>query len=65
MKKYRRFLPAALALTLLCSGAALAATGDKNDPLVTLSYLEQTALPGVVSRKKQFIPALMTAYQEL
>ena len=22
-------------------------------------------LPGVVSRKKQFIPALMTAYQEL
>ena len=50
MKKYRRFLPAALALTLLCSGAALAATGDKNDPLVTLSYLEQTALPGVVSQ---------------
>ena len=27
MKKYRRFLPAALALTLLCSGAALAAAG--------------------------------------
>ena len=50
MKNYRRFLPAALALTLLCSGAALAATGDKNDPLVTLSYLEQTALPGVVSQ---------------
>ena len=50
MKKYRRFLPAALALTLLCSGAALAATGDKSDPLVTLSYLEQTALPGVVSQ---------------
>ena len=22
-------------------------------------------LPGVVSRKKQFIPAIMTAYQEL
>ena len=22
-------------------------------------------LPGVVSRKKQFIPAMMTAYQEL
>ena len=50
MKKYRRFLPAALALALLCTGAALAANGDKSDPLVTLSYLEQTALPSVVSQ---------------
>lgn len=41
-------LAAALALTALCAGAALAAGGDQNDPLVTLSYLEQTALPGVV-----------------
>ena len=47
MKNYRRFLPAALALTLLCSGAALAAPGDKTAPLVTLSYLEQTALPAL------------------
>ena len=50
MKKYRRIVPAALALALLCTGAALAANGDKSDPLVTLSYLEQTALPGVVSQ---------------
>ena len=27
--------------------------------------LNPDTLPGVVSRKKQFIPALMTAYQEL
>lgn len=50
MKRYRRIVPAALALTLLCTGAALAANGDKSDPLVTLSYLEQTALPSVVSQ---------------
>ena len=50
MKKYRRIVPAALALALLCTGAALAANGDKSDPLVTLSYLEQTALPSVVSQ---------------
>ena len=50
MKKYRRIVPSALALALLCTGAALAANGDKSDPLVTLSYLEQTALPGVVSQ---------------
>lgn len=32
MKKYRRIVPAALALVLLCTGAALAANGDKSDP---------------------------------
>ena len=50
MKKNKRWtaLTAALALTVLCAGAALAAGGDQDDPLVTLSYLEQTALPGVV-----------------
>ena len=50
MKHTKRWiaLAAALALTALCAGAALAAGGDQNDPLVTLSYLEQTALPGVV-----------------
>ncbi len=43
-------LCAALALTTLCGGAALAATGDKNDPLVTKSYLDQTVIPNVVSQ---------------
>lgn len=42
----------ALALTIAClgAGAALAATGDKNDPLVSLSYLNQTAIPQVVEQ---------------
>ena len=50
MKYTKRWtaLAAALALTALCAGAALAAGGDQSDPLVTLSYLEQTALPSVV-----------------
>lgn len=50
MKKSRKWtmLVSALALTALCVGAALAANGDENDPLVTLSYLEKTVLPGVM-----------------
>ena len=40
----------ALSLTILCGGVALAASGDKEDPLVTVSYLEQTAIPDVVSQ---------------
>lgn len=42
----------ALALTALCLGtcAALAAGGDKSDPLVTLSYLNETAIPQIVSQ---------------
>ena len=43
-------LAAAFGLPALCVGAALATGGDQNDPLVTLSYLEQTALPGVVEQ---------------
>ena len=50
MKKYRRIVPAALALALLCTGAALAANGDKSDPLVTLSYLNETVLPKLLSQ---------------
>ncbi len=41
------------ALTLaaaLCGTGAVLAAGDENDPLVTLSYLEQTAIPQVVER---------------
>lgn len=48
MSKRVTALVSALALTALCAGAAMAANGDKNDPLVTLSYLEKTALPEVV-----------------
>ena len=52
MKKQTKWIALATALTLtaLCGGAALAASGDKNDPLVTVSYLEQTVIPDVVSQ---------------
>ncbi|MEA4933353.1 MAG: hypothetical protein VB071_07215 [Lawsonibacter sp.] len=52
MKRSKRWtiLVSALALTVLCGGAALAANGDQSDPLVTLSYLNQTVIPGVVSQ---------------
>ena len=52
MKKIKRWtiLVSTLALTVLCGGAALAASGDQSDPLVTLSYLNQTVIPDVVSQ---------------
>ena len=52
MKNFkRRALPALLALTLLLgTGAAIAAGGDKKDPLVTLSYLEDTVIPEILSK---------------
>ncbi|MGE4277263.1 MAG: hypothetical protein AB7E30_08850 [Lawsonibacter sp.] len=52
MKKSKRWtiLVSTLALTVLCGGAALAASGDQSDPLVTLSYLNQTVIPDVVSQ---------------
>ena len=52
MKKSRKWtlLASALALTALCVGAAVAGNGDENDPLVTLSYLEQIVIPDVVSQ---------------
>lgn len=40
----------ALAAALLCTGAALAAGGDEDDPLVTLSYLNETAIPQIVAQ---------------
>lgn len=45
----------AMTLAALClgTGAALAASGDSNDPLVTLSYLNQTAIPQVVEQVEQ------------
>ena len=45
----RRALPALLALTLLLgTGAVLASGGSKTDPLVTLSYLEDTVIPEIL-----------------
>ena len=45
----------ALALTaaLLGTGAALASGGDQSDPLVTLSYLNQTAIPQIVKQVEE------------
>ncbi len=40
----------ALAVTLLGTAVALAAGGDQTDPLVTLSYLNQTALPQIIQQ---------------
>lgn len=40
----------ALSAVLLGTGAALAAGGDQSDPLVTLSYLNQTAIPQIVKQ---------------
>ena len=42
-----------LAVVCLGAGAALAASGDQNDPLVTLSYLNQTAIPQVVKQVEE------------
>ena len=39
----------ALSAVLLGTGASLAA-GDQSDPLVTLSYLNQTAIPQIVKQ---------------
>ncbi len=52
MKQNKRLpiLASALALAVLCAGAALAAGGDESDPLVTLSYLNETALPQVIAQ---------------
>ena len=61
MKKYRRIVPAALALALLCTGAARAANGDKSDPLVTLSYLEQTVIPAIVQQAEKAADSKKTA----
>lgn len=54
MKNFkRRALPALLSLTLLLgTGAALATGGDRSDPLVTLSYLEDTVIPEILSKLK-------------
>ena len=46
----RRILPLLLALIFaLSTGAALASGGGKSDPLVTLSYLSEVALPKLLN----------------
>ena len=52
MKNFKRgALPALLALTLLLSTGAAVATGGSNfDPLITLSYLEDTVIPEILSK---------------
>lgn len=42
-----RVMSLALAAVCLCGGVALAA-GDKTDPLITLSYLEETFMPDLL-----------------
>lgn len=43
----------ALSAMLLGTVAALAAGGDQSDPLVTLSYLNQTAIPQIVKQVEE------------
>ena len=46
----RRAIPMLLALTLLLgTGVAVASGGSKTDPLVTLSYLEDTVIPEILA----------------
>src|SRR5699024_5372951 len=54
----------ALALTALClgTGAAMAAGRDQSDPLVTLRYLNETAIPQVI---KQVENSTATSQKEL
>ena len=60
MKRSKRWgiLAAALALTLLCGGAAMAVGGDETDPLVTLSYLENVFLPKVTAQAEDQAAAM-------
>ena len=59
-----RFGAAALAAVLLGTVAALAAGGDQTDPLVTLSYLDQTALPQIVKQVEEQTAARQKELEE-
>lgn len=52
MKRRTRWtaLAAGLALTLTLAGATAAAGGDQADPLITLSYLNQTVVPQILDQ---------------
>lgn len=43
----------ALAAVCLCGGVALAAGGDQDDPLITLSYLTKTATPDILEQVEE------------
>lgn len=51
-KKWTGLLAAALAVTCVAGGTVLAA-GDQSDPLVTLSYLEDTVLPAILKQAEK------------
>ena len=63
-KKWTAVLSAALALSILGVGVATAANGDENDPLVTLSYLEETAIPQVVDEVEKKAEVLQQELEE-
>lgn len=46
-------LASALLLAALWGGAALAAGGDQSDPLVTLSYLNTSAIPQIIAKVEE------------
>ena len=58
-----RLVSGVLVLSLVCGGAALAA-GDEKDPLVTLSYLQQTVIPSVVAQVEEKAAARQTQLQQ-
>ena len=47
------FFSLALSTLLLGTAVALAEGGDQDDPLVTLSYLNQTAIPQIVKQVEE------------
>ena len=55
---------AALSAVLLGTAAALAAGGDQTDPLVTLSYLDQTAIPQIVKQVEEQTAARQKELEE-
>lgn len=74
MKRSKFFVrtgTAALVCLCLTAGAALAAGGSQSDPLITLSYLTQTATPAILEqvdqraaqREKELTDALAAAIQ--
>lgn len=59
-----RFGAAALSAVLLGTAAALATGGDQTDPLVTLSYLDQTAIPQIVKQVEEQTAAKQKELEE-
>ena len=63
MKK-RILLISAVLLLVLFSFGTLAAGGTSNDPLISLSYLQKTFLPGLLTSADDKLSGLDTAYQD-